>query len=354
MNRLRQIRALGQQVWLDNISRNLLASGQLAAMIADDGLAGVTSNPVILFNALSKGTDYQADLGTLRATEPSLERRFERLAIPDIQAACDLFAPLYGETGGEMGYVSFEVSPHLAQDTAGTVAAAQRLWSEIDRPNVMIKIPATPACLPAIEQTLAAGINVNVTMIFSVQQARAVFVACQRGLATRLMRGLPLAQVRSVASVFVSRTDTAVDARLPEGSPLRGTIALASARTCYATWVAHYGGDGFGALRAAGAHPPALLWASTGTKNPAYRDVLYVEQLIGPGTVNTIPDATLAAFADHGEAALTLTQGLAAAHSALQALPALGIDLEAVGVQLQTEGLAQFDQAFDKLLQVVA
>ncbi len=354
MRRLRQIRDLGQQVWLDNISRALLASGELAQKIAEDGLAGVTSNPVILFNAISKGSDYQADLTALRASEPSPERRFERLAIPDIQAACDLFHDLYVESAGEMGYVSFEVSPRLAQDAEGTFAAAQRLWAEIDRPNAMIKIPATPACLPAIERALAAGINVNVTLIFTLQQARAVFTACQRGLATRLMRGEPLARVRAVASVFVSRVDTAVDALLPDShAHLRGQIAIASARTCYATWVAHFGGDGFAALRNASAHPPALLWASTGTKNAAYRDVVYVEQLIGAGTVNTIPDATLAAFADHGEAALTLTKGLAQAHDALQALPGLGIDLEAIGRQLQLDGLKQFDQAFDQLMTVV-
>lgn len=355
MSRIRRIADFGQQVWLDNLSRHLLESGQLQRWITEDAVAGVTSNPAIFFNAISQDAHYQADLARLKESEPDVERRFEKLVLPDIQAACDLLRPMYGASNGDKGYVSFEVSPRLAQDGAGTLAAAKRLWAAIDRPNAMIKIPATSACLPAIRDSIAAGININVTLMFSPQHLDGVFDAYLAGLSARREAGLPVDHIRSVASFFLSRVDTLVDKQLPESAAaLRGQIAVASAKASYVTWQDTFGGARFAALKAAGACPQSCLWASTGTKNPAYSDVLYVEQLIGEDTVNTVPDATLAAFADHGEAAATLTRDVDTAQRQLAEFKALGFDLNALGEQLQQQGLKLFDEAFDKLLQLVA
>ncbi|TCO81982.1 transaldolase [Plasticicumulans lactativorans] len=355
MSRLRRIRELGQQVWLDNLSRELLDSGALARLIAEDGVAGVTSNPAIFYNAIAKGDGYGADLARVKARETDPERRFEALVLADIQAACDLLRPLYDETDGDMGYVSFEVSPRLAQNAAGTLAAARRLWAEIARPNAMIKIPATAACVPAVADAIADGINVNVTLIFSPRQLRDIFAAYRQGLERRAAAGQPVRHIRAVASVFISRVDALVDRLLPESAAhLRGTIAIAAAKDAYAEWQEIFGAARFAALRAVGARPQTLLWASTGTKNPAYRDVRYVEELIGPDTVDTVPDATLAAFIDHGEARATLAEGLAEARARLAELAALGLDRDALGEQLQAEGLKLFDEAFDKLLTLVA
>jgi transaldolase len=354
MSRLRRITDFGQQIWLDKLSRQLLRSGRLQRWIEEDAIAGVTSNPTIFHQAIAEDPLYQEDLARLRAEEPDPERRFEALVLPDVREACDLLRPLYDASQGDKGYVSFEVSPRLAQDAADTLAAAKRLWAAIDRPNAMIKIPATRACLPAIRDAIAAGLNVNVTLMFSPRHLDAVFVAYQDGLAARHAAGLPVTGIRGVASVFLSRLDSRLDPHLTETAPpLRGRIAIASARGAYAHWQTTFEGDGFAALRAAGARPMSCLWASTGTKDPAYSDVLYVEQLIGPGTVNTVPDATLAAFADHGEAAETLTRDLEAARRQLAELAALGIDLDAEGERLQQEGLEAFERAFDALLDLV-
>ena len=354
MSRIRRIADFGQQVWLDNLSRHLLESGQLKHWIDEDAIAGVTSNPAIFFNAISKDAHYQADLARLKTTEPDAERRFEKLVLPDIQAACDLLRPLYDASHGDKGYVSFEVSPTLAQDAAGTFAAAQRLWAEIGRPNAMIKIPATKAGLIAIRDSIAAGININVTLMFSPQHLDDVFDAYLAGLTARREAGQPVDHVRSVASFFLSRVDTLIDPQLPDSAAhLRGQIAVASAKSAYATWQETFSGPRFAALKAAGARPQSCLWASTGTKNPAYSDVLYVEQLIGPDTVNTVPDATLAKFADHGEAAATLTKDADVAKQQLAEFKALGFDLDALGEQLQTEGLKLFDEAFEKLIALV-
>ncbi|MES2934195.1 MAG: transaldolase [Pseudomonadota bacterium] len=351
MSRIRSIKDFGQQVWLDYFSRDLLESGELARMVQDDGIAGVTSNPAIFFNAINTDPAYQAALATLKTTLSDPEQCFEALVLPDVQAACDMLRPLYDSTQGEQGYVSFEVSPQLAQDQAGTLAAARRLWAAIDRPNIMIKIPATPAGLRAFCAATADGINVNVTLIFSASQAAQVFDAYQDGLSQRLAKDLPIDRVHAVASVFISRVDTAVDKLLPDSAAaLRGKIALDSAKDIYQRWLQHFGGARFATLKAAGGNPIAPLWASTGSKNPAYSDVLYVEQLIGAGTVNTVPGPTLAAFGDHGVAASTLTADLDGTQQRLAALPALGIDLDKVGDQLLAEGLTLFDVAFDKLL----
>lgn len=344
MSRIAAIAPLGQQIWLDNLSRHLIDSGELAGWIADDAIAGVTSNPAIFYNAIRTDAAYQAAVAELKNSAREAEQRFESLVLPDVQRACDLFRPTYETSDGRAGFVSFEVSPTLADDAAGTAAAARRLWAAIDRPNAMIKIPATPAGLEAIAEAIADGINVNVTLIFSPGQLADVQTAYQRGIEQRFSAGLPVDRIASVASVFISRLDALLDPKLP--AELQGKTAIAMARQAYADWQAL-------AALPGNARPQMLLWASTSTKNPAYRDVIYVEQLIGDGTVNTVPDATLAAFRDHGEAAATLASDPAGTQNQLAAVAALGIDLDAVGEELQAAGLKQFDEAFAKLLDLV-
>lgn len=350
-SRLKAISTYGQQVWLDNLSRHLIESGRLARLIEEDGVAGVTSNPAIFQQAFAKDPAYLAAKAALPVEMTDPEARFEALALSDIRASCDILRPVYELSGGEHGYVSFEVSPRLAHDAAGTLAAARRLWTKIDRPNVMIKIPATPAGLVAIREATACGINVNVTLVFSPQQVEAVAQAYIAGLHDRQATGLPVAGIRSVSSVFISRVDAKLDPQLP--GHLRGKVSVASAKAAYAAWQRRWGPQGseFATLAAAGALPQILLWASTGVKNPAYSDVLYIESLIGPDTVNTIPEAPLEAFRDHGNAAPTLAHDVAAAQAVLDALPELDIDLNQVGEVLQQEGLAQFEQAFETLLE---
>jgi transaldolase len=354
-SRIAAVAQLGQQVWLDTLSRQLIESGTLADWINQDAVAGLTSNPAIFQQALSKDAAYQTAIKTTRATETNPEIRFERVVLPDIQAACDLFLPLWTKSKGHQGYVSFEVSPRLAHDTAGTVAAAIRLWQTIQRPNVMIKIPATPAGCVAISDVIARGINVNVTLIFSLEQLAHVQTAHQAGLRRWVVhcqqQGTPqrIGEVASVASFFVSRTDSSLDPKLPES--LQGKTAIALCKTAYRQWqdLQTIQAD----LQALGAKPQWLLWASTSVKNPAYRDTRYVEELIGPHTVNTVPDATLVAFRDHGIAALRLTTDTQAAAEQLAAINALGIDLEQVGQDLQTAGLSQFEAAYNDLLTLV-
>lgn len=351
-SRLKSVAELGQQIWLDNLSRQLIASGELASWIADDGIAGVTSNPAIFYNAIRKDAAYQAALPALRASHADPEARFEALVLPDVQRACELFAPLYEESGARAGFVSFEVSPRLAHDAAGTVAAAQRLWAVIGRPNAMIKIPATEAGIAALEEVIFAGINVNVTLIFSARQLAAVQAAHRRGLARRLEAKLSVQRIASVASVFISRVDAAVNALLPASAAcLRNKAAIAAARLAYRDWQDN---SGFAVFAAFGAAPQALLWASTGAKDAALRDVTYVEELIGAGTVNTVPDATLAAFRDHGEARASLGGDVAAAQALLAQLARHGIDLDTVGADLLKAGLAQFDEAHANLLALLA
>ncbi|MGC3963686.1 MAG: transaldolase [Rhodocyclaceae bacterium] len=354
MNRVKEIARLGQQVWLDSLSRQLIASGRLQQFIDEDGIAGVTSNPAIFEQALSHDPSYRDTLAALPPGQP--EARFEAVAIPDIQAACDLFRPSHDASGGNVGFVSFEVSPRLAHDAEGTIAAAKRLWGAIDRPNAMIKIPATGAGLVAIEESTAAGINVNVTLMFSHRHVRDVFEAYCLGLEKRSAAGLPIDRIRSVASVFVSRWDTRLDPLLASRAPeLTGKVAIALARRAYQFWKHRFGaGSTFAALAAQGAQPQQLLWASTGVKNPAYRDTLYVESLIGPHTVNTVPELTLDAFRDHGEAASRLEQGVEDASAVIDHLARVGIDLEAHADVLQEEGLASFAKAFAALLERAA
>ena len=347
---------LGQQIWLDTLSRQLVESGTLADWINNDAVAGLTSNPAIFHQALSKDSAYQPAIAAARSVEPNPEIRFENVVLPDIQAACDLFLPLWEKTAGQQGYVSFEVSPTLAHDAKGTTAAAIRLWHTINRPNAMIKIPATAAGCQAISDVIAQGINVNVTLIFSLEQLEAVQAAHEAGLrrwvAHCQQQSTPerIGDVASVASFFVSRTDNTLDSKLPES--LQGKTAIALCKTAYEQWQESQSGTQAD-LRALGAKPQWLLWASTSVKNPAYRDTLYVEALIGSETVNTVPDATLMAFRDHGVAQETLTQDVAAAQEQLIALQGLGIDLEQIGQDLQTAGLSQFEKAYADLLTLV-
>ena len=353
MNRLQAIRPFGQRIWLDNLSRELLASGELARLLQEDGIAGVTSNPAIFHKAISTDPRYREELAQLK-TNPALsaEQRYETLVIADIQAACDLNLPQYRATAGDDGYVSLEVSPALSRDEAGTLAAARRLWAAIDRPNAMIKIPATAEGIAAFRQLTAEGINVNITLLFSLRQVEAVWDAYIAGLTARHAAGQPLGHIKAVASFFLSRVDSLLDAQLP--AELQGKVAVALSRVAYQRYLERFHGVEFAALKAAGARAQFLLWASTGTKNKAYSDVLYVESLIGDETVNTVPDATLALFRDHGNAAATLTQDVAAARATLAAAAAAGVDFDAVGEKLQQDGLVLFEQAFAELLLLTA
>ncbi|MCB6184997.1 transaldolase [Leeia sp. TBRC 13508] len=355
MSRIRAVSAFGQQIWLDNLSRQLVSTGELTRLIDEDGVAGVTSNPAILFASLKKDPLYKEALEALKQTESDPERRYEKLAIADIQAACDAFLPLYESSQRDKGYVSLEVSPALSRDTAGTIAAAKRLWAEINRPNAMIKIPATTEGMAAISAAIEAGINVNVTLIFNQPQLNAVFDSYVDGLSKRAAAGLAIDHIRSVASFFISRVDSTVDPLL-EGkkTSLEGKVALSAAKVAYASWQKRFLGESFAALEKQGGKPQLCLWASTGTKNLAYSDVLYVEQLIGADTVNTVPEATLKKFADHGEAASTLTSAMDEAHQVIQQIAELGINLDEIGEKLQNDGLKQFEDAFAELLQLVS
>ena len=358
MNPLLKIRSKGQHIWLDNLSRTLLQEGLLARHISEDGITGVTTNPAIFHKAIANGRYYEKDLAVLKTQPLEAETRYERLAIADVQHACDLFIPLYTQSEGDAGYVSLEVSPALAHDRDGTIAAGKRLHASVDRPNLLIKIPATPAGIEAMETLIAEGISVNVTLMFSLAHVDAVATAYLRGLKKRHSAGLPLSPILSVASLFLSRVDTLIDNILEQKGgaalALRGHTAVSMAKLAYQRYRDHFHTAGFAPLRVAGARPQFLLWASTGTKNPAYSDLLYVEPLIGAETVNTLPDGTLAALRDHGNIALTLENGLKEAQAHYDALAALGINLNTAGEQLQQEGLIQFEEAYAKLLELTA
>ena len=364
MNATLRLLEAGQSVWYDNIQRSLLKNGELAGMIQRGEIRGVTSNPTIFMNAVTKSTDYDDSLLPLANAGQSAEQIFFTLAIEDIQAAADLFQPLYLQSNAGDGYVSLEVSPYLANDTAATLAQAKQLWQRVNRPNLMIKIPATKAGLPAITAAIAAGINVNVTLIFSLERYAEVMDAYLSGLEQRLAQGLPIDRIASVASFFVSRVDTNVDARLQTiiqgGGPqaavaesLLGKAAIANARLAYADFKAVISSARWQKLNAAGAHPQRPLWASTSTKNPAYRDVIYVEELIGPQTVNTVPPQTLLAFLDHGQVRLSLEEDLDASRQSLASLETLGISMQQVTAQLEDEGVKSFSEAFTVLLRAV-
>ena len=354
MNPLKELAGQGQSIWLDYIRRNLLRSGELKRMVDEDGIRGVTSNPTIFEKAIAGSTDYDEALREMLAKDSKVEvgKLYEPLAIEDIQMAADVLRSVYDASGGDDGYVSLEVSPHLAHDTQGTISEAKRLRAAVNRPNLMIKVPGTPEGIPAIEQLIADGLNINVTLMFSMSHYEAVARAYLRGLE----RCANPAGVASVASFFVSRVDTVVDKALesngtPEAKALFGKIAVANSKVVYRRFLEIFHGEGFAALRQRGARVQRPLWASTGTKNPAYSDVLYVENLIGAETVNTLPPETLNAFHDHGKVrGATVREGLAEADAALARLPSLGIDLNAVTEKLQQDGVAAFAASFDQLM----
>ena len=358
MNPIQAARAAGQQIWLDNLSRALISSGELARFI-EMGVAGVTTNPAIFHKAIAEGQDYRPALAAMEASLGA-EARYEGLVIEDVQRACDVIRPVFEASQGDAGYVSLEVSPALADDEAGTVAAARRLRAAVARDNLLVKIPATAAGVRAIETLTAEGVSLNVTLMFSLAHVDAVAGAYQRGLEKLAAAGGDITRVRSVASVFLSRWDSLIDKQLdeigtPEALALRGKAGVALARQAYQRYLARFHGEGFAPLAAQGARPQSMLWASTGTKNAAYPDLMYVEPLIGPETVNTLPDATLAAFIDHGQVSgNTVAQGADAAAAHIVALAALGLDLDVLGERLQQDGLAQFATAFGKLLELTA
>jgi transaldolase len=351
VNRLRQLHEAGVSIWLDSLSRDLLDSGRFAELISDAAVTGATSNPTIFAKALASSDRYDDQLAALAAAGVhDLRELFFAAALDDIRRAADLLRPSYDASGGRDGFVSFECTPDVADDTAATVEQALQLWGRIARPNAMIKVPATDAGVPAIEQLTALGVNVNVTLLFSVDRYEQVIDAYVRGLERRIGAGEPVGAIASVASFFVSRIDGQADAVLPAGSPLRGRVAIANARRAFARYRERFSDRRWLALERAGAHPQRPLWASTGTKDAAYSDVLYVEELIAPGVINTMPEATLRAFADHGTVGAELTPDAAAAEETLREASAAGVDLDAITGQLERAGVSAFCDSYRELL----
>lgn len=354
-NPLRRVHELGQSIWLDDIRRSWLRDGHLARLIAEDAVAGVTSNPAIFAKSISEGAEYNEGIATLARAGRSIDEIYETLALEDVQAAADLFRPTFTATNGADGFVSLEVSPHLADDTKGTVAEGLRLWQAFNRPNAMIKVPGTEAGLPAIAELIAAGVNINVTLLFSVERYKAVVDAYLSGLEQRVKAGKPIDTIASVASFFLSRIDTLVDAKLDglktyEATTRRGRAAIASARLAYQYYKQWTSSPRWHALATGGVRPQRLLWASTSSKDPAYKDTMYVEALIAPDTVNTLPPATVDAYRDHGDPAVRIEEEVADARETVQVLRNLGIDLQAVSEQLEREGVKKFKEPFDALL----
>jgi transaldolase len=362
MGRLNDLEQHGQAIWLDFVARTFLAEGGLKKLIEEDGVTGVTSNPSIFEKAMGHGDAYDAALAEFDKTHPDAPTmdRYEHLAIQDIQQAADTLRPVYDELDGKDGYVSLEVSPYLANDTDATIAEAQKLWRMVDRPNLMIKIPGTAAGAPAIAATIDAGINVNVTLLFSIEAYKTVALAFVTGLEKRAARGEAIDRIASVASFFVSRIDSKIDDKIDAGTGgdeakvLKGRVAIANAKAAYAWYEDFVKSDRWQALAAKGAMPQRLLWASTGTKNPDYPDTLYLDALIGKDTVNTVPPKTLDAFRDHGTAAETLTRDVEGAEKVLADAGRLGLDLDGVTADLVEEGVASFSKAFDDLLGAIA
>jgi len=365
-NHLKQLTRFGQSIWLDYIRRDLMTGGELKRLIDQDGLGGMTSNPTIFEKAIAGGGEYAGQLAELRQ-DKSLDAKaiYERLAIRDIQDAADILRPVYDRTRKRDGFVSLEVAPFLANDTQPTIDEARRLWKAVDRPNVMIKVPGTAAGLPAIETLLGEGININITLLFSQDVYEEVALSYIRALEKCAGRGIDLAGMASVASFFVSRIDTLVDsqidAKLPQAAPdererlesLRSKVAIANAKLAYERYQRIFSGVRWQALKDRGAQTQRVLWASTSTKNPKLSDVLYIEELIGPDTVNTIPPATLDAFRDHGVPRASLASGLEEAREVMSKLAACGISMKQVTDTLVTQGVKLFSDAFAKLLGVI-
>jgi transaldolase len=352
---LAALRAEGVSIWLDTLSRELLRSGAFEELIRDFAISGATSNPTIFAKAITGSDDYDDELRALDAAGThDLQELFFTLALADVRDAARMLRPAHDRGEGRDGFVSFECTPDLADDTVATIEQASELWQRLDQPNVMIKVPGTEAGLPAIERLTRQGVNVNITLLFSVERYEAVIDAYLRGLQARAQAGEPIESISSVASFFLSRIDSKVDARLAPESPLRGGVAIASARVAYQRFLARFSGPDWEQLRALGAKPQELLWASTGTKDPAYSDVRYVAELIGPEVVNTMPEKTLRAFADHGPVARTLDADPAEAERVLAAAGEEGIDLGAVTGELEREGVSSFCDSYHELLDCIA
>ncbi len=352
-NPLVRLGELGQSPWYDYITRDLVITGELARLIAEDGLRGMTSNPTIFEKAIAGSRLYDAEIRGLADAGRSAQEIFEAVAVADVRAACDAFAGVYETSGGGDGLVSLEVSPTLANDTQATIHEAERLWRSLDRPNAMIKIPGTPEGLPAIAHAIAAGISVNVTLLFSIERYAEVVEAFLAGLERRLGVGRPLGPITSVASFFVSRVDGKVDPlldRLGDPAGLRGRTAIANACAAYRLFEESLGTPRWDRLAQAGAQPQRPLWASTSTKDPRYPDVHYVEALVAPLTVNTLPPETFAAYRDHGRPAVRIRDGMAAAPAQLETLAELGIDLAAITRELEADGVAKFAASYASLL----
>ena len=364
-NPLKQLGAFGQSIWLDYIRRDLIASGGLRRLIEEDGLRGMTSNPAIFEKAIAESHEYDEDIRAMALAGKDAKAIYETLSQRDVQSAADEFRSLYDRTDGKDGYVSLEVNPHLAHDTAGTIEEARRLWATLNRPNVFIKVPATAEGLPAIQQLISEGISVNVTLLFGLPRYRQVADAYIAGIEARAAQGKPVNHVASVASFFVSRIDALVDPllekRIAQGGreadvakQVHGQVAVASAKMAYQIYKEIFGSARFKRLADKGARVQRLLWASTGTKNPDYPDVKYVESLIGPETVNTVPVETLDAYRDHGDPKARLEQDVQQAGWVLERLSELGINIDKVTQQLEDEGVEKFNKPFDKLMETLA
>ncbi|MGB7284913.1 MAG: transaldolase [Candidatus Acidiferrum sp.] len=362
-NPLKALLAFGQSPWMDYIRRDLLTSGGLKKYIDDDGLRGMTSNPAIFEKAITGSNVYSDILNSSDAKKFDAKGLFEKIAIRDVQDACDIFKPVYTESKRRDGYVSLEVSPYLANDTKGTIDEARRLWKSVDRPNVMIKVPATPEGIPAIRQLLEDGLNINITLLFAQSAYEQVAEAFLAALEARATKAQDISHCASVASFFVSRIDTLVDSRIDEKlktaadpaqksllESLHGKIAIANAKLTYKKYQEFFGGARWKALAAKGAQTQRLLWASTSTKNPKYRDVIYVEELIGADTVDTIPPATFDAFRDHGKPRASLTEDVDAARRTMENLSKAGLSMKEVTDKLLMDGVKLFADAFKQLL----
>lgn len=360
-NRLHKLQALGQSIWLDYIRRDLLSSGELRRLIEEDGLRGITSNPAIFEKSITGSHYYDDDIRTMALEGKDVKAIYEGLSQQDVQRAADEFRPVYNSSDGADGYVSLEVNPHLAHNTAGTLEEARQLWVALNRPNVFIKIPATAEGLPAIQQLISEGINVNVTLLFGLPRYRQVAQAYIAGIEARAAQGKPIKTVASVASFFVSRIDALVDPLMEKSiaqdgyeahlaRKARGQVAIASAKMAYQIYQEIFGGDRFKKLATQGARVQRLLWGSTSVKNPDYSDLKYVEALIGADTVNTVPVETLAAYRDHGDPKIRIEEDVERAGQLLARLPELGINLDAVTQQLEDEGVEKFTKPFDKLM----
>lgn len=358
--KLKKIRSFGQSVWLDYIRRDMVRSGQLKNLIEKYGIRGVTSNPAIFEKAIDGSNDYDEDINRLIGHGKNAREIYEILTVQDIQEAADIFRPLYDRTEGQDGFVSLEVSPHLAHDAEGTICEARELWKKVNRPNVFIKIPATAEGFPAIRRCINDGINVNVTLIFGLPSYMKVAMAYIEGLESRVAQDKPVNRIASVASFFLSRIDVLADKMLENSiergnhpdiaQALHGLVAISCAKVAYQMYMEIFGSDKFRKLTEKGARPQRLLWASTGTKNPSYSDVKYVEPLIGPETINTMPMETVEAYLDHGDPASRLEEGAAEANHLLAHLSDLGIKLDDIAEQLEVEGIDKFIKPYESLI----